>query len=74
MTKVEDAEVETDTAQVGVARSTPMVVLAHHDGDEDDGAVSRVDFEQLLKLYESSFRNIAAVSSTHLTLPTILLV
>ena len=59
MTKVEDAKVGTDTGQVGVARSTPMVVLANRDGDEDDGAAGRVDFEQLLKLYESSFRNIA---------------
>ena len=57
MTKVEDAK--TDADDVRASRVVPMVILAHHDDDEGDGAAGRVDSERLIELYEGSFRNIA---------------
>jgi small subunit ribosomal protein S1 len=41
-----------------VVRPAPMTVLVRQDDDDDDQA-SRDEYEQLLKAYEGSFRNIA---------------
>ncbi len=41
------------------ARPAPMTILARHDDDYDGEQSSHDEYEQLLKLYEGSFRNIA---------------
>ena len=41
------------------ARPAPMTILARHDDDDDGEQSSHEEYEQLLKLYEGSFRNIA---------------
>ena len=52
MTKVEDVEKVADP----VKKAAPMMLLSHD--DEDEGADPEA-FEQLLAMYEGSFRNIA---------------
>ncbi|MDP7480017.1 MAG: S1 RNA-binding domain-containing protein, partial [Vicinamibacterales bacterium] len=54
MTKVEDLENVTDP--VKAARPGPMMVVTH---EEEDERPDRDEYENLLKLYEGSFRNIA---------------
>ena len=54
MTKVEDVEEAGRSEKT--ARPTPMMVMAD---PEDDDRAGREEYEELLKLYEGSFRNIA---------------
>ena len=49
---------DIDDAPDRVVRPAPMTVLVRQDDDDDDQA-SRDEYEQLLKAYEGSFRNIA---------------
>ena len=54
MTKVEDVEEAGRSEKT--ARPTPMMVMAD---PEDEDRTGREEYEELLKLYEGSFRNIA---------------
>jgi small subunit ribosomal protein S1 len=54
MTKVEDVEEAGRSEKT--ARPTPMMVMTD---PEDDDRAGREEYEELLKLYEGSFRNIA---------------
>ena len=54
MTNVEDVEIPAPSDKA--ARPAPMTLVAH---DDDDDRAGREEYENLLKLYEGSFRNIA---------------
>ena len=54
MMKVEDVEKVADSKKTG--RPAPMMILNH---DDDDERSDSEEYEQLLQMYEGSFRNIA---------------
>ena len=55
MTNVEDVEKVADPKKTG--RPVPLMILTHD--DDDDERSDREEHEQLLQMYEGSFRNIA---------------
>ena len=57
MMKVDDFDKVAEPERA--ARPAPMTILVRRDEDDDDERSGREEYEQLLKLYEGSFRNIA---------------
>ena len=55
MTKVEEVEKVADPKKTG--RPAPMMVLIREDDENEQS--DQEEYEQLLQMYESSFRNIA---------------